>query len=365
LKYQFREKESYLCDLLSVPGLIYYNEEELQKSDENYIDLIPESSKKRTREMQELVLPYKEKLIPFYYLTPEDHDFNQILGMMNPIIGYEEVSDYCEDILKKSEEEILYDVLLALDYYDQDTGEEDKEASKIKAKELATHREKIMPWMNSLSIGSDAKWHLLSFTQAPKKTVERYKEVMEDIHPVFVKYYEGLKEEIKTYAKDFLKRLEEEKGDRLSAVSNGIVSEALLQSEEMDIVISVVNAYMVMLNASHEKPYISWGIKVESIFNAISEMEENKIQERVLLFKNLGDKTRYEIIMNIAKGITSTKVIAKNLGVSSATVSYHLNNLVMAKIIYLKQNEGKYTYRVNHEFIGKCIKDMTEDLAGE
>lgn len=362
MKYQFREKESYICDLLAFPGMIHYKEEELKKNDENYIDLIPESSKKTAREMQEMALPFKEKLIPFYYSTPEDHDFNQILGMMNPIIGYEDVSDYFHDILKKSDDEILYGVLLAMDYFDQDTGEEDKELSKIRAKELVHDREKIMPWLNALSIGSDAKWHLLAFTQTPRKTLERYIEVINEIHPIFRKYYEGFKVEIRSYADDFIRRLSEIEGDSLSAVSNGIVSESLLQTEEMDIVISMVNEFAVMLNAANEKPYISWGLRIESIFSAISEMEDNKVTERVLLFKNFGDKTRYEVIMNIAKGITSTKIIAKNLGVSSATVSYHLNNLVTAKVIYLKQSEGRYTYQVNKEFIAKCIEDLKEDF---
>ncbi len=362
MKYQFREKESYINDLLSFPGMIHYKEEELIKKDENYIDLIPEASKMTAREMQEMALPFKEKLIPFYYSASENHDFNQILGMMNPIIGYEDVSDYFRNILRKSEEEILYDVLFALDYFDHDTGEEDKEASKEKAKELVDHPERIMGWMDALSIGSDAKWQLLSFTQAPKKTVEKYQEAILEIHPVFQKYYEKFRDEVNSYARDFIRRLSETEGDSLSEVSNGIVSESLLQTDEMDIVISVVNEFAVMLNAGNEKPYISWGLKIENIFSAISKMEDNKVQERVLLFKNFGDKTRYEVIMNIAKGINSTKIIAKNLGVSSATVSYHLNNLVTAKVIYLKQSEGRYTYQVNREFIAKCIDDLKEDL---
>lgn len=342
--------------------MIHYKEEELIKKDENYFELIPEISKTISREMHELALPFKEKLIPFYYSTPEDRDFDHLIGLMNPIIGYEDVSKYLDDILKKSDDEILYDVLYALDYFDKDTGEEDKAASRKTAADLCAHREKIMPWMNALSMGSDAKWHLLSFTQAPKKTLEKYIEVIKEIHPVFLNYYERFRDEVTSYAHDFIRRLGEVKGDSLSAVSNGIVTEDLLDTDENDVVISIVNAYAVMLNAANEKPYISWGIKIESIFNAISEIEENRIQERVLLFKNFGDKTRYEVIMNIAKGITSTKIIAKNLGVSSATVSYHLNNLVTAKVIYLKQHEGKYTYQVNRDFISKCIDDLKEDF---
>lgn len=362
MKYIFRENESYITDLFSFPGMIYYKEEDVSKNDENYFDLISESSKTVMREMHELILPYKEKAQSFYYETSSDRDFIQLISMNHPIIGHDRFEDYLEELLELKDEELLKDVLYALEYYDQDTGEEDREATRLKVEELLESPHTIMSWLNSLSIGSDAKWHLLSFTQAPKKTLETFAGFMREIHPVFLKFYTKMEKDIRAFGHDFIRRLEEAEGEGLSAVSNGIVKESLLQWEEMDIVISLVNAYAVMLNAAHVKPYISWGYEIEKIFAAIAAKEENRIQERVLLFKNLGDKTRYEVLMNIARGITSTKIIAKNLEVTSATVSYHLNNLVTAKLIFLEQHEGRYTYKVNGDFIRECAEEMRKDL---
>ena len=66
--------------------------------------------------------------------------------------------------------------------------------------------------------------------------------------------------------------------------------------------------------------------------------------------------------MNLAKGVTSTKIIAKNLHVSPATISYHLNNLVTAKIAYLDQVEGRYIYKVNEEFLMTAIEELKKDF---
>ena len=362
MKYIFRENESYIADLFSFPGMIHYKEEDASKNDENYFDLISESSKSVMREMYELILPYKEKVLPFYYEASADHDFIQLVSMKNPIMGHARFEDYLDKLLELSDDTLLHDVLFALEYYDQDTGEEDSEETERKVQELLKDPRGIMPWLNSLSIGSDAKWHLLSFTQAPKKTLEAFMELIREINPVFRGFYSRHEAEIISFGHDFIRRLGEIEGDGLSAVSNGIVTENLLQSEEMDMVISLVNAFAVMLNAAHVKPYISWGYEIEKIFAAITAKEENRIQERVLLFKNFGDKTRYEVMMNIARGITSTKIIAKNLDVTSATVSYHLNNLVTAKLIYLEQHEGRYTYKVNADFIEECVVELRKDL---
>jgi len=365
LKYVFHEQESYIFDALQFPGMIYYKEEAISKSEENFIEFIPESSKIVMKEMYDLILPYSEKAKIFYFEGNEDRDFIELLTLSNPFMGQEDPLDYLKTLLDKSDEELLFEVIFALDYFDQDTVDSDKEASRRKAEELKGKPEEIMPWLNALSIGNDAKWQLYSFTQNPRKTLEAYISFMEEVLPKFEKFYEKYRADIVERGNTFVKKLGETEGDSLSEVSNGIVSESVLIGEKIEVLITMVNSFSIMLNAGSVRPFIAWGSDIEKIFIAIKEKEADQVQERVTLFKNLGDKTRYEVLMNIAKGITSTKIIARNLGVSSATISYHLNNLVTAKLIYLAQNEGKYTYRVNHEFIGKCIKAMTEDLASE
>lgn len=365
MKYVFHEKESYIFDALQFPGMIYYKEDTIIKSEENFIEFIPESSKIAMKEMYDLILPYSEKAKMFYFEGNEDRNFIELLTLSNSFMGQENPRDYLTALLDKSDEALLYDVLYALDYFDQDTGDSDKEASKRKAEELVSKPEEIMPWLNDLSIGNDAKWQLYSFTQNPRKTLKAYIGFMEEVLPKFETFYEKYGNEAVEYGNDFVRKLGEIKGDSLSEVSNGIVSESVLIGEKIDVLITLVNSFSIMLNAGSVRPFIAWGSDIEKIFMTIKENEANQVQERVTLFKNLGDKTRYDVLMNIAKGITSTKIIAKNLGVSSATISYHLNNLVTAKLIYLAQSEGKYTYKVNHEFIGKCIKAMTEDLASE
>ncbi len=88
----------------------------------------------------------------------------------------------------------------------------------------------------------------------------------------------------------------------------------------------------------------------------MKEINENKTLERVQIFKNLGDKTRYEVLKLIAAGETSTKVIAKSLGVSSATVSYHLNNFLTSKVIRMDKSNNKFGYIVDYELLEDAIK---------
>ncbi|MFH5836662.1 ArsR/SmtB family transcription factor [Proteiniclasticum sp. C24MP] len=365
MKFVFHEKESYIFDALQFPGMLYYKEKDILEADDNFIEFMPESSHLILKEMYDLILPYGDRVKKFYFESNENHDFIELLMVRSSFMGKENPLDYLRSLLEKSEEELLFDALYAMDYFDQDSSVQDRKASLEKAEFLVQNPQEIMPWLNELSIGSDAKWQLYSFTQNPAETLASYISLMEEILPEFEKFYKKYKPEITDYGRNFVDRLMKMKGDSLSEVSNGIITENVLTRDPMDVLISMVNSFSIMLNTASEHPFLAWGCDIEKIFIAIREKEANQIQERVTLFKNLGDRTRYDVLMNIAKGITSTKVIAKNLNVSSATISYHLNNLVTAKLIYLSQQEGKYTYKVNHEFIEKRVRDLMEDLSRE
>ena len=101
---------------------------------------------------------------------------------------------------------------------------------------------------------------------------------------------------------------------------------------------------------------------MEEAFKRMKEINENKTLERVQIFKNLGDKTRYEVLKLIAAGETSTKVIAKTLGVSSATISYHINNLLTSKVIKMDKSNDKFGYVVDYELLEDTMEEFRKDM---
>jgi DNA-binding transcriptional ArsR family regulator len=103
-------------------------------------------------------------------------------------------------------------------------------------------------------------------------------------------------------------------------------------------------------------------LKVEDAIRQLKEINENKINERVQIFKNLGDKTRYEVLKLISSGETSTKSIAEALGVSSATISYHINNFLTSKVVKMDKIDNKYVYVVDYELLNRIIEEFKEDL---
>ena len=87
----------------------------------------------------------------------------------------------------------------------------------------------------------------------------------------------------------------------------------------------------------------------------------DKQQDRFNVFKNFGDKTWYQIFCEIAKGTKSVKGIAEQLGITSATVSYHINELVLSNLVVHGWNKKDCTHAIHTELITEVMNGLMED----
>jgi DNA-binding transcriptional ArsR family regulator len=192
--------------------------------------------------------------------------------------------------------------------------------------------------------------------------MKKYVDLMFKLVPIFEELYFSYENEVKTYGQNLADSLNKKGAEGLDDISYSILNIDILGGAEINIIISVMFSYAISIVTIAGGTYVAWGLKMEEAFRAMKEINENKTNERVQIFKNLGDKTRYEVLKLIASGETSTKEIAKTLGVSSATISYHINNFLTSKVIKLDRTNNKYRYAVDYELLEKTIKAFKEDL---
>jgi len=85
------------------------------------------------------------------------------------------------------------------------------------------------------------------------------------------------------------------------------------------------------------------------------------IVEPLLIFKALGDSTRFAMIKILAEEPTTSVDLAKRLNVTKATVSHHVQKLRMAGLITEEWNNGSVTLTVRREVI-EALSHRTIDL---
>jgi DNA-binding transcriptional ArsR family regulator len=353
--FKFYPIESKIYDYLFLPNMIYCDEDENEKN--NFKEEISEDFKKLWYSVNSRLKPY-EKILSKYYF--EEFSFIFLLASKHSFFNFPNVKGYLDYLLTLDDGEIIETIIytLQLKELDQSHSEEAMNLAETLSKDDA----KLMAWINGLKYSGEAKWQLLCFSKAPKMSLAECIQTLRTLEPIFTEFYSPNEQAVMNYGEEFISRLNSFDGDALSQVTNSIVKDAAISGDTKRFVVSYFNGYTVQINASSIPSYVAWGFNIENFFRMLLQRSENQLAERILLFKNLGDKTRYEVLKCIAKGITSTNVIAKQLGVSSATISYHLNNLATSKLITLLQQDGRYYYAVNHDFIEQCCSDLKKDL---
>lgn len=353
--FEFYPTESKILDYLYLPTLIHFKEKEEQES--NYEDEIAEEIRKVFRVINSKLKPYSSILCK-YYLDEVNIIF--LLATRHSFFGYKNINDYLEYLLTLGDEEILKAIIYGLKMKEMKTY--DKQQAIELAEIIIKDEAQIMSFISSLEYSGEIKWQLLWFSKSPKKYLADCIGALRNIEPIFNEYYIPQESYIYEYSNEFQRRLNSMEGDPLSQITNGIVKSNTIIDDTKRFVVSYFGSYTIHIYGSSTPAFMAWGLEIEKVFKKLIEKDEHRLTERILLFKNLGDRTRYEVLKCIAKGITSTKVIAEQLGVSSATISYHLNNLLTSKLIVFLQQEGRYDYVVNHDFIEQCYKDFKEDL---
>lgn len=361
MKFKFYPVESRIYDFLKFPRLIYYRET-MDKGEDNLKQLAMENYLSFVKKVEDSLRSFTQDIEKFYMKQFfYDYDFIDLVSRMYTVLGCKDEKDYLNKLLSLNGEEINKSIMYSFLVIDEDRYSDTDEIMN-KVEEISRDREILLSYIKEMPIDSGAKWNLFLIVEEPVKYMNMYVELMEDILPIFIETYMSYEGEVQEYGKNLVNFLNKEGSNGLEEITYSIIDGNVIDSEENNILISLVYSYAISINTLFKNKYIAWGLKMEEAFKAMKEINENKTNERVQIFKNLGDKTRYEVLKLIASRETSTKEIANQLGVSSATISYHINNLLTSKIIKMDKIEEKYGYVLDYEFINEAIKDFLEDI---
>ena len=362
MRFKFNFEESKIYDFLYFPRMLYYMEEfQETKVNENFDEIVSEEYLSFVRKAEEKLKPFSDEIEIFYMKQySSSYDFIELISRKYEIIGYKTEMEYINMIRNLSEEDIKNAIVYSIMLSNEEHLHEDDKIRKVE--DISSNKEKLLSFIKELPVDSGTKWTLFLMVESPKEYMNRYINLMTGLLPLFNEIYSPFENEIREYGKHLVDFLNENGEKGLKEITYSVIDSKILSSGDINLFISVVFSYAVSLFDKEEIKYIVWGLRMEEAFRKMKEINENKIVERVQIFKNLGDKTRYEVLKLIAEGETSVKNIANQLGVSSATISYHINNFLTSKIIKFDKGKNKLNYVIDYELLEEVIKGLKEDL---
>lgn len=350
MKFKFDSNVSRIYDYLLFPRIYYFNEETDEEDllekvmDERYI--------KFTQKSMEDLAPFAQEIDKYYQKGAyAQYEFCNILLHAFKIYDYKDENDYFSDLLRMEEDDLRKELIKSLLSMEVEAVTDDLNASNA------------MKYINGLKIEASNKWNLLMMVQNPKEHLENFIKLLHQVQPYFEQYYEKTKNLLLETGSKLSNLLS---GNNTNEVFKQITKDSIDYDftgiENCYIYISSVFPYTLRFISSEECRFV-WGLDMEKSFEKIQEIHENKMMQRVKIFKSLGDQTRYETLKLLASGMTSIKDIASQLDVSSATISYHINEFLTSGVVIISREKNKKAgYIVDYKRIEEVMENLKKDL---
>jgi len=232
---------------------------------------------------------------------------------------------------------------------------------------IESNREQLDINLEELSLkyhkGAKDKALFYEFKKYPEGVIERFVYAMELFYYEFFKPFElKLEEELKVIQA----RHQELYDDNPEAFINAILFQSKESIHDTETKIHIYLGYFY-----GDKINVAYGDNhnVYFFYGALAEKKlysENLTSQYEELIKSLADDTRRKLIKFLMNAPHYNKEISDYLGITTATISYHIGRLADLGVIHLKYQEGKRIYyQVDKERFNQLFDGLKRFLASD
>lgn len=260
-------------------------------------------------------------------------------------------------IRKLNGQQIKYEAIKSMGEFKED------EAAKEKINEILKSDIKILDLIESLKVDDNMKWKLLKLINNSEKWVREFIQFIEE----YILQYEQTMDKYEKSIKVFNNYIEEninKNGIKFLEKILGNFKNVFLKFddyEEIYVNTLFFNSISCVFHESGKKLYIFLGRDFEATTKRLSG--ENVFEKNINIFKNLCDKTRFNILIYLMDGEVYSQEIANKYGISMATVSYHMNYLASVNLVKSEKRAQKTYYVVNKDTLRESIEFLNKTFS--
>ena len=345
---QFKQEQMEFVNQLLYPILILKKDREEERPSsplEQELEVIVEEM----RQMSVPLEPYKDNILYFY----KDDALRMFFVNVKNVLHYRSFEEYAEDLHSMDEEQMKQQLMTTIVKQDEEEIEAEDKVTELLGNQFA-----FLDFLKNLPIDDTLRWNYFTIMSQPKKFVEDFISLHQTLKPIFEKVYAEYLPILEKSYQEFEMTIQEHPTILAEAFSGTkVIEEIDWASDE----IAVIPTLLLSDFFFQDSEILILGAKSLEVIQHVIQTRLDKQQERINVFKNLGDKTRYQIFCEIAKGTKSVKGIAEQLGITSATVSYHINELVLSNLVVHGWNKKDCTQAIHTELITEVMNGLMED----
>lgn len=355
MKIIFNSKIGEMFDLFRLLCIINSYDDYVNSLQEHEIEYV-ENHEKFLLEFREDKSIDTEKM-KFYF--NDNFIISDIFITYNELWNYSNLGDYFDFISNLNATDIKFRLIKKL-LKDISNGNSDDEI-EVKSKEISQNYEKNLKFIKNLNIDSSVKWDLFCLIQEPEKYRDEYVEYMRNLSSKFYKVYDTKRKTISEFNNYIEDNLNKEGFKFLNNIANNVFKYDSF--DKVHISTTYTNYYSLTYEVIENVAYICLGLGFEEVFAKLAGKEEDKLQRNLNIYKNFSDKTRFKILkLLIEKEDYYSKDIAQKLGITGATVSYHMDYLFSSNIIQIDRKNRKNICTINKDVIRESIDYLIEEF---
>lgn len=284
-----------------------------------------------------------------FYFSKESRIWKSLINTKE-MWTYSTMEDFLDSIYNLSEIEIKERLFKKLN-------KEKCEINYDEINDVIKSNKNFIDYIKGLNISSGTKWDLYCFIEDIDNYRNKFVAFIKNYISFYNKIFEKHKVKNESFNKYIKKRINEEGMEFIKLITEKYFSAESFN--EIHVTTSFFNTYNLNFAIEENNLYIYIGSKyLETLKRHI---RANNLEENILVYKNLSDKTRFEIMKFLLTGEHFGQEIANKFGISTAAVSYQMNYLFAANLIHFEKKDRKVYYALNKE----TIKQSIDFLKGE
>lgn len=346
MKITFDEEAGQLVDIFDSLEMIC-NTASYEETLKKFQISQEETVEKALEDLKKNIKLDEEKLN--FLLNDESKIFNSLINYKK--LWNTTLPDLFKSLKELNEEEIKINLVKELSDY--------KIKNQEELKTMVSSNSNILEFIRGLDISSGVKWNLFDFIEHTKDYVDEFIELIEaylpQYHKIMNKYKKHREKKI-SYYKDKINT----EGISYIKTLGGDIYNYEADYEEIYVSMMFFNSFSLIGDDTEDSLYVLLGINVESTFKNL--YGDTELENNLLVFKNLCDKTRYSIIRLLSVRDYYGLELAEKLGITTATVSYHMSFLLLAKMVSIEKRDHKAYYTLNKEPLNNSMDFLKKDL---
>lgn len=240
------------------------------------------------------------------------------------------------------------------DFYDIEETRKDLEEMKDRAFDADYYIEKVM----ASELDNDEKIKMMDLFQNADERFDAYVELIQRIEKIYLKYYSDVEHYVRSKVESFSSSGKDDVKNTPIAKYIDVERWSFRSDDPIHLYFSIINRCtlgMTIIMDESIRPIINAGI----LFEELTKLH-NKVKHAAELFieqmKALGEENRFNIMKLLSQRPHYLKEIASTIGLTPATISHHMEQLIRAELVYMTTEGRKVYYHVNDKKIKKLAE---------